>query len=139
MKLVAVPAGRAGACAHALGLAPLERQVAVVLAAVPTAPSAYILAVQMNGTGAPVALLISSGTLIAALTLPSGSRGVLTAAAPRACAPGPCVAAPRHALAPIAGEEVGDDAALARSIAASSVRSFGSYCLALRNALIASW
>ena len=56
--------------ARALDLPPLERQVAVTLAAVSTAPSAYILAVQMNGTGAPVALLISSGTLIAAFTLP---------------------------------------------------------------------
>jgi predicted permease len=37
---------------------------------VPTAPSAYILAMQMSGMGAPVALLISTGTTIAALTLP---------------------------------------------------------------------
>jgi len=44
--------------------------VAVIMAAVPTATSAYILAVQLNGAGAPVALLISSGTLIAAVTLP---------------------------------------------------------------------
>jgi len=69
VKLVAVPAV-AVVLARALGLAPLERQAAVTLAAVSTAPSAYILAVQMNGTGAPVALLISSGTLIAAFTLP---------------------------------------------------------------------
>ncbi len=69
VKLVAVPAV-AVLLAHALGLAPLERQAAVTLAAVSTAPSAYILAMQMNGTGAPVALLISSGTLIAAFTLP---------------------------------------------------------------------
>ena len=40
------------------------------MAAVPTAPSAYILAMQMNGVGAPVALLISSGTLLASVTLP---------------------------------------------------------------------
>jgi predicted permease len=37
---------------------------------VPTAPSAYILATQMTGHGAPVALLISTGTLLAAVTLP---------------------------------------------------------------------
>ena len=43
---------------------------AVMMAAVPTAPSAYILASQMNGRGAPVALLISTGTLLAAATLP---------------------------------------------------------------------
>ncbi|HEY5309226.1 MAG TPA: AEC family transporter, partial [Casimicrobiaceae bacterium] len=53
-----------------LGLSPLERKIAVVMAAVPTAPSAYILAVQMGGGGAPVAMLISSGTLLAAITLP---------------------------------------------------------------------
>ena len=40
------------------------------MAAVPTAPSAYILAMQMGGRGAPVAMLISSGTLLAAVTLP---------------------------------------------------------------------
>jgi len=51
-------------------LSAIERQVAVIMAAVPTATSAYILAVQLNGAGAPVALLISSGTLIAAVTLP---------------------------------------------------------------------
>lgn len=69
VKLVAVPAV-AFALARTLGLSPLERQIAVALAAVSTAPSAYILAVQMNANGAAVALLISSGTLIAALTLP---------------------------------------------------------------------
>jgi predicted permease len=42
----------------------------VVMAAVPTATSAYILAAQMGGQGAPVALIISSGTVLAAVTLP---------------------------------------------------------------------
>ncbi len=69
VKLVALPA-----IAFALGLlaelSPLERQIAVVMAAVPTAPSAYILAMQMSGHGAPVAVLISTGTLLAAVTLP---------------------------------------------------------------------
>ena len=69
VKLVVLPAVAYGA-ATALGLAGVERAVAVILAAVPTATSAYILAVQMNAPGAPVALLISSGTLIAAATLP---------------------------------------------------------------------
>lgn len=69
VKLAAVPAV-ALALAHTFGLSPLERQIAVALAAVSTAPSAYILAVQMNANGAAVALLISSGTLIAAFTLP---------------------------------------------------------------------
>jgi malonate transporter len=69
VKLAVLPM-LALALAHAAGLSPMERTVAVVMAAVPTAPSAYILAAQMNGRGAPVALLISSGTLLAALTLP---------------------------------------------------------------------
>jgi predicted permease len=69
VKLLAVPAV-ALVLARALGLSPLERQIAVALAALSTAPSTYILAVQMNGNGAAVALLISSGTLLAAVTLP---------------------------------------------------------------------
>jgi predicted permease len=69
VKLVALP-GIALWLAHAAALSPTERLAAVVMAAVPTAPSAYILAMQMNGNGAPVALLITSGTLIAAVTLP---------------------------------------------------------------------
>src|SRR5882672_7864253 len=69
IKLAALPAIALGLALLA-GLSPMERQVAVLLAAVPTAPSAYILAMQMNGVGAPVALLISSGTLLAIATLP---------------------------------------------------------------------
>lgn len=69
VKLVALPA-LAFALGDVFGLSPLERKIAVVMAAVPTAPSAYILAVQMGGVGAPVAMLISSGTLLAAVTLP---------------------------------------------------------------------
>ena len=69
VKLVALPAIAYGV-ASALGLGAVERAVAVMLAAVPTATSAYILAVQMKAPGAPVALIISSGTLIAGATLP---------------------------------------------------------------------
>jgi hypothetical protein len=69
IKLGALPA-IAFALANVAGLTSTERQVAVIMAAVPTATSAYILAVQMNAAGAPVALLISSGTLAAAVTLP---------------------------------------------------------------------
>lgn len=69
VKLAALPA-LAIVLARAFGLSPLERQVAVAMAAVPTATSAYILAVQMKAAGAPAALLISGQTLIAALTLP---------------------------------------------------------------------
>jgi len=69
VKLVATPA-MAFALTRVLGLPPLESKIAVLMAAVPTAPSAYILAMQMNRTGAPVALIISTGTLIAVVTLP---------------------------------------------------------------------
>jgi malonate transporter and related proteins len=69
VKLALLPA-TAFVLAGFFGLSTLERQVAVLLAAVPTAPSSYILAMQMNGRGAPVALLISSGTLLAIVTLP---------------------------------------------------------------------
>lgn len=69
VKLVVLPT-IALALAALFQLSPLERQMAVLLAAVPTAPSAYILAMQMNGVGAPVAWLISSGTLLAVVTLP---------------------------------------------------------------------
>ena len=69
VKLAILPALAYG-LSGVFGLSATERQVAVIMAAVPTATSAYILAVQLNGMGAPVALLISSGTLLAAATLP---------------------------------------------------------------------
>lgn len=69
VKLAALPA-IAWAVAIALGLSHLETQVALVHASVPTATSAYILASRMNGRGAPVALIISSGTMLAVLTMP---------------------------------------------------------------------
>ena len=69
VKLAMLPALALG-LSTMFGLSVLERQMAVLLAAVPTAPSAYILAMQMNGRGAPVALIISSGTLLAMVTLP---------------------------------------------------------------------
>ena len=69
VKLMAMPA-IALVAARALALSPLELQVAMTQAAVPTATSAYILAARMNGRGAPVALIVSTGTLLAALTLP---------------------------------------------------------------------
>jgi predicted permease len=69
IKLAALPA-IALALTSLFGLSLVERQVAVLLAAVPTAPSAYNQAMQMNGVGAPVALLISTGTLFAIVTLP---------------------------------------------------------------------
>lgn len=70
IKLVAVPA-IAWALARVLGLSPIEATVALVHASAPTATSAYILASRMNGRGAPVASIVTSGTLLAALTMPA--------------------------------------------------------------------
>jgi malonate transporter len=69
VKLVALPA-IALALAPLAALSAMEREIAVLMAAVPTAPSAYILATRMDGDGPAVALLISTGTLLAAVTLP---------------------------------------------------------------------
>ena len=52
-----------------LGLSGLYYQVAVLFAALPTASSAYILAVRMGGDGKSVAWLISASTLVSMLTL----------------------------------------------------------------------
>ena len=53
-----------------LGLDGLHRQIVVLFAALPTASSAYILAMRMGGDGRSVAWLISATTLGAMLTLP---------------------------------------------------------------------
>lgn len=53
-----------------LGLTGLHLQVVVLFAALPTASSAYILAIRMGGDGPSVAWLISATTLIAMITLP---------------------------------------------------------------------
>lgn len=49
---------------------PLQREIAILFAALPTASSAYILAVRMGGNGAVVAFLISAGTVLSVVTLP---------------------------------------------------------------------
>jgi predicted permease len=69
VKLVAKPAV-AVLIALAVGLRGVEAQVLVMFAALPTASSAYILAVRMGGVAAPVALLITVQTLAAMVTLP---------------------------------------------------------------------
>ncbi|MEO8487495.1 MAG: AEC family transporter [Betaproteobacteria bacterium] len=69
VKLGAMPA-IALALAHTFGLSALETQVAIAHASVPTATSAYILAQRMNGRGAPVALIVSTGTLLGVVTMP---------------------------------------------------------------------
>lgn len=53
-----------------LGLGDLNYQVVVLFAAMPTASSAYILAMRMGGDGRSVAWLISATTLGSMLTLP---------------------------------------------------------------------
>lgn len=70
VKLVAVPAA-AFATARALGLSETLFAIAVLFGALPTASSAYILAVRMGGDGPGVAWLISAGTLAAMFTLPA--------------------------------------------------------------------
>ena len=68
IKLVALPC-IALAIARAAGLDEIETRSVLVMAAVPTATSAYVLAVQMGAPGAPVALLITSGTLASVATM----------------------------------------------------------------------
>ena len=48
----------------------MQRQVMVIFTALPTASSAYILAVRMGGNGPIVAFLITAGTLLSLITLP---------------------------------------------------------------------
>ena len=69
VKLIAVPA-LAIAIALLMGLRGVEAQVLLMFAALPTASSAYILAVRMGGAAAPVAMLITFQTLAAMVTLP---------------------------------------------------------------------
>jgi predicted permease len=69
VKLLALPLIAAGA-GRLLGLDGLNYQVAVLFAALPTASSAYILAMRMGGDGRSVAWLISATTLGSMLTLP---------------------------------------------------------------------
>ena len=69
VKLLAVPAIAWGA-ARLLGLHGTYFDVVVMFGALPTASSAYILAMRMGGDGAGVAWLISASTLGAMLTMP---------------------------------------------------------------------
>ncbi|MPN10691.1 hypothetical protein SDC9_157988 [bioreactor metagenome] len=64
LPLIAIAVGRA------VGLSGLNFQIAVLFAAMPTASSAYILAMRMGGDGRSVAWLISASTLLAMLSLP---------------------------------------------------------------------
>jgi malonate transporter and related proteins len=68
-KLVAVPALALG-LALAFGLAGLYLATAVILAALPPASSAYILATRMGGDGPLVAATVGTATIAAIVTLP---------------------------------------------------------------------
>ena len=69
VKLVALPA-LAAVAGWQMGLSGLSYQVVVLFAAMPTASSAYILAMRMGGDGRSVAWLVSASTLGSMLTLP---------------------------------------------------------------------
>jgi len=69
VKLAAMPVA-AWACVRVLGLGGIEAGVLVLWAALPTASSAYILAVRMGGDGPSVATQITVGTILSMATLP---------------------------------------------------------------------
>ncbi len=69
VKLMLVPAA-AVVIGHQLGLTGLYFQVLVLFAALPTASSAYILAMRLGGDGPSVAWLVSATTLGSMATLP---------------------------------------------------------------------
>jgi predicted permease len=69
IKLLALPL-IAYALGCWLGLPALQLQIVILFCALPTASSAYVLAVRMKGNGPFVAFLISAGTVLSALTLP---------------------------------------------------------------------
>jgi predicted permease len=69
VKLAAVPAV-AYFVARAMGLTGVYFDAALVLAALPTASSAYILATQMKGDGRLVASVIALNIVVAIVTLP---------------------------------------------------------------------
>jgi len=69
VKLLALPA-IAFALIRSLSLGGIEAGVLLLCAALPTASSAYILAVRMTGDGRAVATQITVGTLLSMLTIP---------------------------------------------------------------------
>lgn len=58
------------ACAFGLGLPPVQQTVIVLFSALPTASSAYVLAVRMGGHGPYVAGLVTLSTLLGMASLP---------------------------------------------------------------------
>jgi predicted permease len=69
VKLVALPCS-AALIGQLVGLTGVYFATAVLFAALPTASSAYILAMRMGGDGRSVAWIISATTLASMLTLP---------------------------------------------------------------------
>lgn len=69
VRLLALPVA-AMLIAWLLPLSPIEQQMLVLFSALPTASSAYILAVRMGGDGRSVAATTSLGTLLSAVTIP---------------------------------------------------------------------
>ena len=69
VKLAALPIAAWG-CVKLLGLSGVDAGVLVAWAALPTASSAYILAVRMGGDGPSVATQITVGTVLSMATIP---------------------------------------------------------------------
>jgi predicted permease len=69
LKLLALPAC-AWAIATALGVSGFYREAAILFAALPAAPTSYILAARMGGDGPLVARILTIQIVIAAATLP---------------------------------------------------------------------
>ena len=59
------------ALSSVLNLSVAQRTIVIAFAALPTAPSAYVLALRMGGNGAYVAAIVTLSTLLGMLSLPS--------------------------------------------------------------------
>nr|WP_244630823.1 MULTISPECIES: AEC family transporter [unclassified Microbacterium] len=70
LKLVALPLG-AGALAAWLGVSGVELFVVVLICAVPTAPSAYILATKMGGDARLMATITGVQTVLSIVSIPA--------------------------------------------------------------------
>ncbi|MBO9356350.1 AEC family transporter [Bordetella petrii] len=70
VKLLLLPLAALGA-SRLFGLPPAETRMLLLFAALPTASAAYVLAMRMGGDGRMVALLISLGTLLSVVTIPT--------------------------------------------------------------------
>lgn len=69
VKLMLLPA-LALLLAHRVELTPLQTQIVVMFAALPSATSSYILATRMGGNGPFVAFIVSATTIASIITLP---------------------------------------------------------------------